>query len=132
MTPLLLTLASLTPGDGGPGGGAARAPVEVAAVKLEEFEGVIRLPGGPPLKARLEQGDLCVSHPAGCTYFLRCTLSRDEAGGFRLEWAGSVFRGAAARGPREAVLTLRPDPVKAGASDPRLLTDLLRRGGPAR
>jgi hypothetical protein len=29
MTPLLLTLASLTPGDGGPGGGAAREPVAV-------------------------------------------------------------------------------------------------------
>jgi hypothetical protein len=129
MTPLLLTLASLTPDDGGPGGGAAREPVE-AAVKLDEFEGFLRLPGGPPLKARLEEGDLCVSHPAGCTVFLRCTLSRDEAGGCRLEWAGSVFRGAAARGPRGAVLTLRPDPVKAGPNA-RLLTDLLRRGGPA-
>ena len=129
MTPLLLTLASLTPGDGGPVGGAARAPVE-AAVKLDTFEGFLRLPGGPPLKARLEQGDLCVSYPAGCTVFFRCTLSRDEAGGFRLEWAGSVFRGAAARGPRGAVLTLRPDPVKAGPNA-RLLTDLLRRGGPA-
>jgi hypothetical protein len=109
MTPLLLTLAGLTPGDGGPVGGAARAPVEAAA-KLDEFEGFLRLPGGPPLKARRGKGDLCVSYPAGCTIFFRFTLSRDEAGGFRLEWAGSVFRGAAARGPREAVLTLRPTP----------------------
>ena len=44
MTPLLLTLASLTPGDGGPGGGAAR---EAVVWKLGEgFSGYIRLPGG--------------------------------------------------------------------------------------
>ena len=96
MTPLLLTLASLTPGDGGPVGGAARAPVE-AAVKLDTFEGFLRLPGGPSLKARLEQGDLCVSYPAGCTIFLRCTLSRDEAGGFRLSGPATSSAGLGRR-----------------------------------
>ena len=131
MTPLLLTLAGILPGDGGPGGGAAREAVE-AAVKLDTFEGFIQVPGGPPLKARLEKGDLCVKFPGGCSIFFRCALTRDEAAGFRLEWAGNVFRGAASRGPGGAVLILRPAPVKAGGSDPRLLTDFLRRGGPAR
>src|SRR5205085_1952036 len=70
--------------------------------------------------------------PGGCSIFFRCALTRDEAAGFRLEWAGNVFRGAASRGPGGAVLILRPAPVKAGGSDPRLLTDFLRRGGPAR
>ena len=39
MTPLLLTLASLTPGDGGPGGTGAREAVAVAGEQLLPFEG---------------------------------------------------------------------------------------------
>jgi hypothetical protein len=51
MTPLLLTLASLTPGDGGPGVGAAREPV---AVRLGDgFNGFIRLPDGPLYRAEV-------------------------------------------------------------------------------
>jgi hypothetical protein len=128
MTRLLLTLPSLTPGDGGPGGGATREPVE-AAVKLDQFEDFLQVPGGPPLKARLDKGDLCVSYPAGCTVFFRCTVARD-GGGIRLEWAGNVFRGATSRGPDGVVVTLRTVTEQARASQPRLLPDLLRRGGP--
>jgi hypothetical protein len=42
MTPLFLTLASLTPGDGGPGMGAATAPAIEPAVFLRgEWEGIL-------------------------------------------------------------------------------------------
>jgi len=52
MTPLLLTLASLTPGDGGPGSGAAR---EAVAVKVGEgFKGFIR-PGGWRPRSRVRR-----------------------------------------------------------------------------
>jgi hypothetical protein len=67
MTPLLLTLATLTSGDGGPGGGAARAPVEaVVTVKLGDwFKGFIRLPGGPLYRAEVAGKRFTSAKPRG-------------------------------------------------------------------
>jgi hypothetical protein len=131
MTGVVLALAGLTCGDGGPGSGAAREPV-TAGVKLpREFSALMRVPGGPLLEARLVKGDLHISYPSGSATFHRCAFTGDEARGFRLEWGGNVYRGDASRGPQGVVLTLRTFSTKAGAHQPRLLPDLLRRGGPA-
>jgi hypothetical protein len=132
MTPLLLTLAGILPGDGGAGGGAAHEPVTAGVQLPGEFSALMRVPGGPLLKARLEKGDLRLSYPGGSTTFHRCAVSSDEGRGFRLEWAGNVYLGDASRGPRGVVITLRTGIVKVGTIQPRRLPDLLRRGGPAR
>jgi hypothetical protein len=112
MTPLLLTLANLTPGDGGPGGGAAGEPV---AVKLGEgFTGYIRPPGGPLCPVRLGGGGLGRAAVGQCDLF-PASLTLDAEGRFRLEWGRAAFKGTVRRGGGRTVLTLdrpitRPEP----------------------
>jgi hypothetical protein len=105
MMPLLLTLASLTPGDGGPGGGAAREPVAVAVKLGEGFKGFLRLPGGPLWPVEL---DGTVLRPAGRRVgpaFYPCSLRLEGEDRFRLTW-GVAFTGTVRREGGRIVLTL--------------------------
>jgi hypothetical protein len=62
MTPLLLTLASLTPGDGGPSTGAARAAVVPPLPRLDiEWVGERLVDGAPPLQVSLNKNGLAAS-----------------------------------------------------------------------
>jgi hypothetical protein len=118
MTPLLLTLASLTPGDGGPGGGAAR---EAVAVMLGDgFKGFIQGPDGPPCPAELRDGDLKVEHESTATTFHRISLTPDGESHFRMTWFGNVYKGAVGRQGRHVVLTLEHPTVKAARGRDRL------------
>src|SRR6516225_11102690 len=97
MTPLLLTLAGMLPGDGGgAGGGAARAPV---AVKLGQgCKGFLRLSDGPLCPVRLREGEVWVERPWGSASFFPASLTLGAEGRF-LRAADPTHGQRAERGP---------------------------------
>jgi hypothetical protein len=111
MAGIVLALAGLTCGDGGPGMGPAREP-GTEPVKLGEgFKGYLRLAGGPACRAELRGGTLTLTRydgdPAELYY---CALTGDGEGRFRLRWFVTVYRGTVETGPAGAILTVRgPD-----------------------
>jgi len=130
MTPLLLTLASLTPGDGGPGGGAAR---EAVAWKLGEgFSGYLRLPAGPLREVRLRDRMLEVSGRWGESGFFAPSLAPDGAGRFRLAYGREVVKGTVRHDGGKIVLTVDPPPLtpEPGAILLRRLVDILEAAPP--
>jgi hypothetical protein len=111
MIPLLLTLASLSPGDGGPVSEAARAPVAVAVKLGEGFKGFIRLPGGPLRRVEFHYGILEVSGRRGDAGFFGSSLDPDGPGRFRWKCGPEVVQGTVRRERGQIVLTLdRPTP----------------------
>jgi hypothetical protein len=128
MTPLLMTLAGILPGDGGPGGGAAREPV---AVKLGEgLKGFIRLPGGPLYRAAVAGRHFYLREGAGPNVipFAGCTLAGDGTGRFRLTWREQVYRGRARSTPGGVELVLDPIPTGPPPSRPWMTLPALLQG----
>jgi hypothetical protein len=129
MTPLLLTLASLTPGDGGPGGRAAREPVEAAVKLAEGFKGFLQLPGGPLCPVELMRGGLHIAGPRGVSTLLGCSLRREGCQRFRLSW-GDDFTGTIRRDGARLVLTLDWPAGGRGSWSWRRLVEKLAAGPP--
>jgi hypothetical protein len=88
MMPLLLTLAGMLPGDGGPGGRAARAPV---AVRLGDgLKGFIRRSDGPLYRAAVSGRHFSMMRgPGGHTGTARPRIT----GSYRTSSTGMVSPG---------------------------------------
>jgi hypothetical protein len=90
MAGIVLALAGLTCGDGGPGVGAATAPATVSLVG--EWTGTERLGEAAPGKVELSAGTLTTA-PGPCGMFTRavCFVSTDPRGHTRAAWGGVGF-----------------------------------------
>lgn len=105
MAGIVLALAGLAAGDGGPRMGAAREPVAEPVNLGAEFRGYMRLAGGPLRPAELAKGRLLVKAPGGVGFFGGAKLAPDGPGRFRLTFLGDL-RGTARREGGKIVLTL--------------------------
>jgi hypothetical protein len=109
MAGIVLALAGLTAGDGGPGMGAAR--VEVAVKFGDGFKGFIRLPGGPLRNVELRGEALIISGPLGTTGHSPASFTMEGKGRFRLACRRVAVRGGIHHEGGQIVLTLeRPNP----------------------
>ncbi len=106
MTPLLLTLAGILPGDGGPAGGAGREPVAPPLTVNGVFRGFVRFETGPLCPMALSGGVLQLGDGEDRLYAPGCTLTPDGEGRFLLTLLSSPCRGTYRRQGDRLILTL--------------------------
>jgi hypothetical protein len=106
MTPLLLTLAGMLPGDGGPAGGAARQPVLPPLTVNGAFRGFLRYETAPACPVDLSGGVLRLGDGEDRLYVPGCTLAPDGEGRFLLTFLSSPCRGSYRRQGDRFILTL--------------------------
>jgi hypothetical protein len=102
MTSIVLALAGLTCGDGGPGAGAATAPVAEPIEFGVGFRGYRRLPDGALCVVRVYESHVYMDSAPGGVRFYGSKLTLDGPGRFRL---GVELRGTVRREGRKIVLT---------------------------
>jgi hypothetical protein len=106
MTPLVLTLAGMLPGDGGPGGGASRQPVLPPLTVNGAFRDFLRFETAPACPVDLSGGVLRLGGGEDRLSAPGCTLAPDGEGRFLLTFLSSPCRGTYRRQGDRFMLTL--------------------------
>jgi hypothetical protein len=110
MTAVVLALAGLAAGDGGPGLGAARQPVALDVQLGDRFKGYMRLPDGTAFRVEMEGKTFRLWPPGRHRVLGDCERSADGPGRFRLQWGDVPLGGAVRRERRGVTLILGPIP----------------------
>jgi hypothetical protein len=108
MAGIVLALAGLTCGDGGPGLGAAREPV---GVKIGDgFRGFVRFgTAGRLCPAEMHGRTLHVRWPRETRRLTDCTFQPNGSRGFWLRWNDYVYRGTIEEKGGHLILTIDED-----------------------
>jgi hypothetical protein len=131
MTGIVLALAGLTCGDGGPGMGAAREPAKFAVDFGKGFRGRIRLPGEHPCEVRINDSGYLAFSSYYEVVMPGPKLSADGEGRFRITGRFATFGGTVSVDKEGVVLTLNPVPSSeeyegAGDSLPETIHNLAK------